>query len=405
LWINGQYVGFSKNSRNTASFNITPYLAKKGENTVAVEVYRNSDASLLESQDMFRLPGIFRSTYLTSTPQVQIQDLKVLAGMDGNVNVTTTVRNLSKKDVKHYSVSYTVYPVKLYTDDTEDAVCTSTEFGAFTVTKGDAQTVTDNFSVESPKLWSAEEPNRYVLVARLLDAKGKTVETVSTYFGFRTVEIRDTPAEDDEFGLAGRYYYVNDKPVKLKGVNRHENNLATGHHVTREQMEHEAMLMKAGNINHVRNSHYNDDPYWYMMADKYGIYLEDEANLESHEYYYGDASLSHVPEWRDAHVARNLEMVNTHFNHPSIVIWSLGNEAGPGQNFVEAYNAIKTVDTSRPVQYERNNWIVDMGSNQYPSVNGVREMVKGKSNIKYPFHISEYAHSMGNGGGNLKDYW
>ncbi len=165
------------------------------------------------------------------------------------------------------------------------------------------------------------------------------------------------------------------------------------------------MLMKQGNINHVRNCHYNDDPYWYILADKYGIYLEDEANVESHQYYYGKASLSHPAEWRDAHVARNMEMVRSHFNHPSIVIWSLGNEAGPGHNFVEAYRAIKSVDRSRPVQYERNNNIVDIGSNQYPSIRWTREAVTGKSDIKYPFHISEYAHSMGNAGGNLKDFW
>ena len=404
LWINGQYVGFSKNSRNTAQFDITPYLTKSGENTVAVEVYRSSDASFLEAQDMFRLPGIFRSTYLTSTPLVQIQDLQVLAGMNGKMNITTTVRNLSKKDAKNYTLDYAVYPVRLYTDDTE-ACGANFQTQKFSVAKS-AQTVsTDAYTYKSPRLWSAEKPNRYVLVAQLKDGKGKTIETVSTYFGFRTVEIRDTPASEDEFGLAGRYYYVNGKPVKLKGVNRHENNLETGHHVSREQMEQEVMLMKRGNINHVRNSHYNDDPYWYIMADKYGIYLEDEANIESHEYYYGDASLSHPKEWRDAHVARNVEMVQAHFNHPSIVIWSLGNEAGPGQNFVEAYNALKTIDTSRPVQYERNNDIVDMGSNQYPPIGQVQNEVKGNSNIKYPFHISEYAHSMGNAGGNLVDYW
>lgn len=163
--------------------------------------------------------------------------------------------------------------------------------------------------------------------------------------------------------------------------------------------------MKRANINHVRNSHYPDAPYWYYLCDKYGIYLEDEANLESHEYYYGKASLSHPIEWENAHVARVMEMVHSNVNHPSIVIWSLGNEAGPGKNFVTAYNALKAFDLSRPVQYERNNDIVDMGSNQYPSIAWTREAVKGKYNIKYPFHISEYAHSMGNACGNLVDYW
>lgn len=406
LWINGQYVGFSKNSRNTASFDITPYLNKKGENTVAVEVYRNSDGSFLEAQDMFRLPGIFRSVYLTSVPKTHIADLRVLAGMDGEVNVDAVVNNLSTKSANNYSIVYSVYPVNLYEDSTGASVSSGIASEKFSVgAKGGLRDVSTGFSVADPLLWSAERPYRYVLVARLIDNKGKTIETVSAYFGFRTVEVRDTSAEEDEFGLKGRYFYVNGKPVKLKGVNRHEHDPARGHSVSRERMEREVMLMKRANINHVRNCHYNDDPYWYVLADKYGIYLEDEANIESHEYYYGKASLSHPEEWRDAHVARCLEMVGAHFNHPSIVIWSLGNEAGPGKNFEEAYAALKEQDGSRPVQYERNNDIVDIGSNQYPSIPWVRECVKGEADIKYPFHISEYAHSMGNAGGGLKDYW
>ncbi|MDE6514197.1 MAG: discoidin domain-containing protein, partial [Muribaculaceae bacterium] len=414
LWINGQYVGFSKNSRNLAQFNITPYLVKKGPNTIAVEVYRYSDAGMLEAQDMFRLPGIFRSVYLTSTPTTQIQDMVVRSTIDPSANplgpvtasvaVENTVRNLVDKKWKFSgSIRYSVYPVKLYSDETENKVLEQTVPVVSTgQTSVDVNTV---LTLNNARLWSAEQPNRYVLVAELLDKKGKTIEIVSTYFGVRHVEIRNTAAADDEFGLAGRYFYVNNRPVKLKGVNRHENNLATGHTVSHDQMEREVMLMKQGNINHVRNSHYNDDPYWYILCDKYGIYLEDEANLESHQYRYGAASLSHPVEWRDAHVARNMEMVHAHVNHPSIVIWSLGNEAGPGKNFVEAYNAIKAFDTSRPVQYERNNDIVDMGSNQYPPIPWVYEAAKGKSNIKYPFHISEYAHSMGNALGGFADYW
>jgi beta-galactosidase len=223
--------------------------------------------------------------------------------------------------------------------------------------------------------------------------------------GFREIEIRDTKAEDDEFCLAGRYYYLNGKPIKMKGVNRHENNLERGHAITREQMEKEVMLMLKGNINHVRCAHYPDAPYWYYLCDKYGIMLENEANVESHQYYYGAASLSHVPEFEDAHVARVMEMAHATVNHPSVVIWSLGNEAGPGKTFVVAYKALKIFDNTRPVQYERNNNIVDMGSNQYPSIGWTQYAVTGKAPIKYPFHISEYAHSMGNAVGNLKDYW
>lgn len=415
LWINGQYVGFSKNSRNTASFNITKYLKPKGENTVAVEVYRYSDAGMLEAQDMFRLPGIIRSTYLTSVPTLEINDLVVhttipadanpMGPVTAEINVDALVRNLGKKDFNHVQIDFQVYPVELYKDATGAMVKEVEPVAHLNVAPGKTIGQTTTFSLEDANLWSAEAPNRYVLVGRLLDKKGKVIEIVSTYFGVRQVEIRDTKAEDDEFGLAGRYFYINNRPVKLKGVNRHENNLNTGHTLSREQMEKEVMLMKQGNINHVRNSHYNDDPYWYVVCNKYGIYLEDEANLESHQYRYGAASLSHPKEWENAHVARNMEMVRAHVNNPSIVIWSLGNEAGPGENFVTAYNAIKAFDPSRPVQYERNNNIVDMGSNQYPSIPWVQEAVTGKANIKYPFHISEYAHSMGNALGNFIDYW
>ncbi len=409
LWINGRYVGFSKNSRNAARFDITPYITK-GLNTVAVEVYRSSDGSFLESQDMFRLPGIFRSVSLYSTPKLQVRDLVAIPDLinnytDGSLSVTASLRNLSGKDAKGLKMVYKLYANKLYDDanmPVEGVEVTSAPVELRAGGMADVKTV---INVKKPSLWSAESPMRYTLVGQLVDKRGRVLETVSTYTAFRKVELRDTKAEDDEFGLPGRYFYINNKPVKLKGVNRHETSPERGHAITREQMLQEVMLMKRANINHVRNSHYPDAPYWYYLADKYGIYLEDEANIESHQYYYGNASLSHVPEWEAAHVARELEMVHSTVNSPSVVIWSLGNEAGPGKNFVSAYNAIKSFDTSRPVQYERNNDIVDIGSNQYPSIAWTREAVKGKMDIKYPFHISEYAHSMGNAVGNLVDYW
>ena len=409
LWVNGKYVGFSKNSRNTARFDITNYLKKDGENSVSVEVYRSSDGSFLEAQDMFRLPGIFRSTYLTALPQVQICDLAVrttqLSREKATIQVDRKLSNLSGKEQKGLRITYSIFPVELYSDKTKE-LGKQFSVASESLKKGETHAFMTRFEVENPMLWSAERPNRYVLIAELKDKKGRLLDCTSTYFGIRTVEIRETKAEEDEFKLAGRYFYVNDKPVKLKGVNRHETNPSTGHAITREQMLEEVMLMKRGNINHVRLSHYSNDPYFYYLADKYGLYLEDEANIESHEYYYGEASLSHPQEWKNAHIARVMEAVRAHINHPSIVIWSLGNEAGPGENFVAAYKAIKAFDTSRPVQYERNNDIVDMGSNQYPSVDWVRQAVKGTSKgIKYPYHISEYAHSMGNSLGNLVDYW
>lgn len=408
LWINGRYVGFSKNSRNAARFDITPYLNEKGENSVSVEVYRNSDGSFLEAQDMFRLPGIFRSVSLYSVPKVFMADLQAVPSLAdglGTLRLHADIDNHSAKVAKGCSLRYSLWPCELYSDRTAAVPAGSLTLTLADVAAGESTAADARLDIADPQLWSAEEPWRYVLVAELLDSKGEIIETVSTYTGFRQVEIRDTPASEDEFGLAGRYFYINGKPVKLKGVNRHETNPERGHAVTRKQMEREVMLMKRANINHVRNSHYPDDPYWYYLCDRYGIYLEDEANLESHEYYYGAASLSHPEEWRAAHVARNMEMVRSHINHPSVVIWSLGNEAGPGKNFEAAYAAVKEIDRSRPVQYERNNDIVDIGSNQYPSIPWVREAVKGGYSIKYPFHISEYAHSMGNSMGNLIDYW
>ena len=349
LWINGQYVGFSKNSRNTASFNITPYLVK-GKNIVAAEVYRSSDGSFLEAQDMFRLPGIYRTVSLTAVPQLHVRDLVATPDLDatytdGSLAIRADIRNLGKKMAKGYSMVYSLYANKLYSDDNtkiENVTATAPIAQIPPGLEMNAETV---LKIQNPNKWSAEQPYRYTLVGELKDKKGRTVETISTTVGFRKVEIKDTPASEDEFGLAGRYYYVNGKTVKLKGVNRHESNPAVGHAITRKMMEEEVMLMKRANINHV--------PYWYYLCNKYGLYLEDEANIESHEYYYGAASLSHPVEWKDAHVARVLEMVHANINNPSIVIWSLGNEAGPGQNFVDAYNALKKADLSRPVQYER----------------------------------------------------
>lgn len=411
LYINGHYVGFSKNSRNLAQFDITPYLNKKGENVIAVEVYRHSDGSFLESQDMFRLPGIFRTVALTAKPKVQVRDIKAIPDFDatytnGSLHISAEVSNLTTKAAKGYTIEYSLYENELYSDNNTLVPGVSAVAKVGDVAKNGELTASVTLNAGNVvKPWSAEAPHRYTLVGQLKDKKGQVVETFSTNVGFRKIEIKDTPASQDEFGLAGRYYYLNGKPIKMKGVNRHENNPQTGHYVTREQMQKEVFLMKRGNINHVRNSHYPDAPYWYYLCDKYGIYLEDEANIESHEYYYGKESLSHVPEFRNAHLARNMEMVHSTVNHPSVVIWSLGNEAGPGDNFKDCYAAIKQYDQSRPVQYERNNDIVDIGSNQYPSIAWVQGAVKGNYNMKYPYHISEYAHSMGNAVGNLVDYW
>lgn len=412
LWINGKYVGFSKNSRNVARFNITPYI-NNGDNIISLQVYRLNDGSFLETQDMFRLPGIFRDVYLSATPQTHISNIIAVPDLDdtynnGSLKISCQLTNESGKALApNYKIRYTIYPNKLYSDSllSKKPVATLTQaLKANEIHAHQAMQVV-SIPIAQPKCWSAEAPYRYTLIAELLDKRGCTLDIISIFTGIRKVEIKDTPASADEFGLAGRYYYINGKTVKLKGINRHETNPETGKVISREQMLKEIFMMKQVNINHVRNSHYPTDPYWYYLCDKYGIYVEDEANIESHQYYYGKESLSHPKEWQAAHVARVMEMAQSNVNHPAIVIWSLGNEAGPGDNFKATYDELKKFDQSRPVQYERNNDIVDMGSNQYPSIAWVKEAVKGAYKIKYPFHISEYAHSMGNACGNLVDYW
>lgn len=387
LWINGRYVGFSKNSRNTAQFDITRFV-KEGENTVAVEVYRNSDAGNLEAQDMFRLPGIFRTVALEAKPQLSVRDIRVTPSLTG-LHVAAEILG----EASGATLDWQLYEHPLYSDD-------NTLVAAFT-----GQAAVCDLSFPQARPWSAEAPWRYTLVGELKDAGGRTLDIVSTIVGFREVAICDTPAEQDEFGLAGRYFYLNGRPVKLRGVNRHETEPSMGHAITRAVMEEDIRLMKQAGINHVRNAHYPDAPYWYWLCDKYGIYLMDEANIESHHYHYGAASLSHPLEWRDAHVARMTEMVAANYNHPSILIWSMGNEAGPGKTFEYTYAAGRAIDPMRPIQYERNNDYSDIGCRQYPAVSWVQHVATGQADVKYPYHINEFAHSMGNALGNFAQYW
>ncbi len=379
LWINGRYVGFSKDSRSPARFDITPFL-QPGANTVAVEVYRFSDGSYLECQDMWRLSGIFRSVQLEARAKTRLRDIFATPKQDEQGAWSLDLRG---------EVEGAAHAATLVTRLLDEAGQTVTE------TRQPASQLTQGFSlgVNSPKLWSAETPNLYTLVLDLLGPDGKTLEATALRVGFRTVAIRD--------GV----FLVNGQPVKLKGVNRHENGPETGHAVTREEMERDIRLMKQANVNHVRTSHYPNDPYWYDLCDHHGIYVLDEANIESHGYGYGKDSLSHPKAWEPAHVDRVMAMVERNKNHPSVVVWSLGNEAGPGKNFEAAHAALKARDTSRPTHYERNNAIVDLGSNQYPDIQWTQAAAKGLPGLKYPFYLSEYAHIMNNALGNLADYW
>ena len=384
LWINGQYIGFSKDSRTVAGFNITKAL-KPGENTIAAEVYRYSDGSYLECQDMWRLSGIFRSVYIYATPKLQIRDASAIPDLDaaykdGTLSVKVLVRNLDNS-----AKSFPALKVSLL-DSAGNEVAAVNSAGKGQIPAGGEQSQAHLLKIANPLKWTAETPNLYTVLI------SSPEESISFRTGFRKVEINN--------GV----YLINGQPVKLKGTNRHEMEPDTGHAVSRESMMRDIVRLKEANINHVRTCHYPNDPYWYELCDVHGIYLMDEANIESHGYYYGQQSLSHPPEWKDAHVDRVVNMVERDKNHPSVVFWSLGNEAGPGDNFKAAYDSLKTIDTSRPVHYERNSDIVDVDSTMYPGVDWVAGLAAQK-NRKKPFYICEYAHTMNNALGNLADYW
>lgn len=416
LWINGKYIGFSKNSRDPAAFDITPYV-KPGKNIVAAEVYRHADGAYLECQDMFRLSGIFRTTAIYALPKVHIRDFFATTEpiehnkFNGDWRVFVDVE-LANRMANPVDAGKATVSMKLYDDAGKEVTPNATVNNIYreAVTRtvpiaGQTKFKTSlAVSFATPKLWSAEVPNLYTLILELKDKDGNVLEYVSSQLGFRKVEIREEHEKDDRGNFTTRYFYVNGKRVKLKGVNRHETTPELGHTVPREQQFKDIQLMKQANINHVRCSHYPADPYFYYLCNKYGIYVQDEANIESHGYYYGNESLSHPVEWLDATVSRIMEMVERNKNHPAIIMWSLGNEAGPGRNFAIAERTIKARDFTRPTHYERNNGIVDLGSNQYPSVGWTWGMANNRRFPK-PYYISEYAHNMNNALGNFYDYW
>lgn len=409
LWINGKYVGFSKNSRDPAAFRITPYLVK-GRNVLAAEVYRHSDASYLECQDMTRLSGIFRTVQLYAVPKLHIRDFFATTEpldwkrmQDGRWELTVDVE-LQNLNAPLDPASATLSAKVFDAEGKEVAPVKPADFPWDGISEKKVDLIGQRswktglkLRFDAPRLWSAECPNLYTLVLELRDKDGKLIEAVPSQLGFRKAEVAARNGQKE------KRFWVNGQKIKLKGVNRHEADPWTGHTVSNEAMEEEIRLMKAANINHVRCSHYPAAPYFYYLCNKYGIYVEDEANIESHGYYYGKESLSHPVEWLDAHVDRIMSMVERNKNQPCVVIWSLGNEAGPGRNFAIAERTIKARDFTRPTHYERNNSIVDMGSNQYPSVGWVEWKAQQTGDEK-PFYISEYAHNMMNALGNFADY-
>jgi len=390
LWINGHKVGYSQGSKLPAEFDITDYVVN-GKNLIALEVYRWSDGSYLEDQDFWRLSGIERDVFVYSTPKVRITDFFAKASLvdkyhNGQLNLDVTIKNNQKKKAGDF-----ILEAQLVDDEGKDVLPgpLSEEFSA---DRDEEITISFSHHLLKPRHWTAETPNLYNLLLTLKDSKGRILEIVSHKIGFRNIEIRN------------QQFLVNGEPVLLKGVNRHEHDPLTGHVISKESMLQDILLMKQHNINAVRTSHYPNDPYWYQLCDEYGLYVIDEANIESHGMGYSmERSLGNNPDWKEAHLERMERMIQRDKNHPSIIMWSMGNEAGPGQNFAATAELTKKLDPSRPVHYERFNEVCDVVSVMYPSVSYIE--AQGKSNDPRPFFLCEYAHAMGNSVGNLDEYW
>ncbi|WP_231604801.1 glycoside hydrolase family 2 TIM barrel-domain containing protein [Crateriforma conspicua] len=390
VWVNGQKIGYSQGSRTPAEFDVTDFV-QTGKNQLAVEVYRYCDGSYLEDQDFWRLSGIFRDVYLVSSDERRIRDFFVTTDLDdayrdAELSVQIELENRSDADAT-LSVD-----VQLLNDLNEavfrDTVTTES------IPAGSKGNVALTETIQQPKLWSAETPNLYRLVLTLSDAEGTVIEARQCEVGFREVEIMD--------GLL----HVNGRPVYLKGVNRHEHDPQTGHTVSRESMIRDIVLMKQFNINAVRTSHYPDDPTFYSLCDQYGLYVIDETNIESHGMGYKRESLAKDPLWEKAHLDRAIRMVERDKNHPSIIIWSLGNEAGNGVNFMTNYDWIKQRDPSRPVQYEQAHYDqrnTDIRCPMYATIDKIVDYARNDPDR--PLILCEYAHAMGNSVGNLQDYW
>jgi len=401
LWVNGCEVGYSQGSRTPAEFNITKYL-HKGSNTLAVQVYRYCDGSYLEDQDFWRLSGIYRDVYLFSTPAIHIQDFFVRTELDKDyIDATLMIRPKLKNYGDEKLEGWTVQ-AQLYDECNEPVFAEPLKRSAGEIVRawyaGQREPVSYDLlegEVRNPKKWSAEQPNLYTLVLTLVDNKGNVVEAESCKVGFRKVEITN-----------GRLL-VSGVPVLLKGVNRHEHDPDTGHTISIESMVRDIKLMKQNNINAVRTSHYPDTPKWYELCDKYGLYLIDEANLETHGVR---ALLSNDPGWHGAFVDRAIRMVERDKNHPSVIMWSLGNESGTGPNHAAMAGWIHNYDPTRPVHYEGAQGTptdppyVDVISRMYPRIPELREMLENPLERR-PIVLCEYAHAMGNSVGNLKEYW
>ena len=407
VWVNGKEVGFSKGSRLPAEFDITEQV-HSGANTLAVRVYQWSDGSYLEDQDMWWLSGIFRDVYIISTPPVHIRDFFVRTDLDKNyknavLSVNAAVKNYEKKAGK--------YRVEMQLFDVNDKPVLEKPITAGATVKSLAEKELKlSAPVANPWKWSAETPYLYTLYLALKDHKDRTLEVETCKVGFRSVEIKKG------------HILVNGVRVMFKGVNRHEHHPEFGRAVPLDAMIKDILLMKRHNINAVRTSHYPDDPKFYDLCDYYGLYLIDECDLETHGFTYVDHwnQLTDDPEWQDACVDRMTRMVERDKNHPCVILWSLGNESGFGRNHKAMAKQARTLDPTRFIHYEGDlkAEVADVYSVMYPNIEFLEEAGKGKKKIEHgghepnngtarkkPFICCEYAHAMGNGPGNLKEYW
>ena len=395
IWVNGEKVGYSQDSKLPSEFNITPYL-KPGKNKIALEVFKYTDGSYLEDQDFWRLSGIQRDVFIMARSKIHIQDISAIASLDefyknGILNLNVTLTNAKKSSSNGLSLIYQLI------DSEGKEIKTGTS--KFNVSKKSAD-ISFETTISNVLKWSAETPNLYQLILQLKDKNNSLLEATSLKIGFRTTEIK------------GGQLLVNGKPILLKGVNRHEHHPQFGHVVNKQTMLDDILLMKKFNINAVRTSHYPNDPLWYALCDEYGLYLYDEANVESHGMgYEPENTIANKPEWKAAHVERTSNMVKRDKNHPSIIVWSMGNEAGTGPNFLAAYKAIQKLDSTRPIHYERAEKLTDIKErhtdiigNMYAYIDYIKNNWLG-TDPERPFIWCEYSHAMGNSNGNFKDYW
>ncbi|WP_286271464.1 glycoside hydrolase family 2 TIM barrel-domain containing protein [Thalassotalea hakodatensis] len=391
VWLNGKKVGFSQGAKTPAEFNLTPYL-QDNENLLAFQIRRWTDASFLESQDMLRISGIERDVYLFATEAQHIFDFHAQPKLNkdftqGELTVDVTVENFQK------ATEARLVEYKLL-DPRKGMKPVLKGQKKVTLSGGKSTEVSLASKLDNPALWTAETPNLYTLVINLKNNNGEVIESVKDDIGFRHIEIKNAQL------------LVNGQAIYIKGVDRHETDPRKGHVVDKASMERDIQLMKQFNINAVRSSHYPNNPYWYDLTDKYGLYVIDEANIESHPLATNKATqIGDEESWIPAHIDRTRRMYERDKNHPSIIIWSLGNEAGEGKVFETTYQWLKDNDGTRPVQYEPagTEHYTDIFAPMYPSI---ERLVKYAESKPYrPGIMIEYAHAMGNSVGNLKDYW